>query len=64
MKKAQKIQHQIDDDFNIDVAMFQNTDLRRLRDKISEFLETGVETEELKPAGDYTQEEVAEISKA
>lgn len=47
MKTAKDIQQYIDDEFGLDIASFQNSELKRLVDKINEFLATGVETDDL-----------------
>lgn len=52
-----RLQLQVDDEFGFDVSVFETGDLRRLAAKIGEFLATGVEPEDLKAAGDYTQAE-------
>ena len=54
---AKKIQVYIDDEFGIDIAYYQRSELIRLSKKLQAFIETGVDTEDLEPAGDILYEE-------
>lgn len=54
--KAQKIVNQVDDEFGISLVMYQNSELEALKDKIEEFLELNVPTEELADADDRRDE--------
>lgn len=57
-EKAFQIQKHIDWEYNIDISMFQNSELRRLATEIQKFLDLGVETEDLDPAEDFLQDEI------
>lgn len=47
----------IDEHYGLDIASFQTGELSDLAAKITEFASLGVETEDLKEAGDYTDED-------
>ena len=52
LNKAQAIANTVDCSHDIDITMFQRSELKDLRDSITDFLATGVETEELTSPGD------------
>jgi hypothetical protein len=61
VKKAKWIQVFVDEHYSIDLAMYQTSELVAIKAKIDEFLATKVDTDDLKPAGDYTQDDLNKI---
>ncbi len=55
-QKAAEIQKFLDWEYNIDIASFQTSELRRLALEINRFLELEVDTDDLTPAEDFLQE--------
>ena len=54
---AQVIVVDVDDEFGIDLAMYQRTELERLVTSIQSLLQTGVDTDDLACAGDILYDE-------
>lgn len=57
VKKAQAIANSLEDQFGFFLVQHQNSELELLRNMIDEFLELGVETEELEDPEDVDQED-------
>jgi hypothetical protein len=55
--QATKIQQHIDWEYNIDIAAFQTSELKRLVNDINSFLELDVETEDLDEADNFVEEQ-------
>lgn len=56
-KKASAIQRKIDDQFGLDISLFQSSEVKRLAEWLKEFLDCGVETDDLEPAEDDLESE-------
>jgi len=52
LKKAQKIVNELDDKFGINALGYQNSELEIIKDMLDNFLELGVETEDLQEPED------------
>jgi hypothetical protein len=57
MSRAVWLQLYVDEHFGIDIASYQAGELNDLAKKLTEFASLGEETEDLKPADEYTEEE-------
>jgi len=60
MAKAQQIQQYLDDEFGLDIAAFQNSELERLSTELKRFGALGISTDDLIPAGDIEEEDEEE----
>lgn len=61
LKKAQRLANEVDQEFDLYIPAFSTTELEKLKDRLTAFLDLGIDPEDLQDPVDFDEDDVSDL---